>query len=124
LPVEKELSYAIEKGYFKHERMAFQHRGGWMQSETTIQKEALVAWTSSPKALIDILNDTIDDNYNVKFINQRRSAESSTANSCAIESLSYEQDAKFMALIMSEGRKKEGRKVIVFFGTAGDLRLS
>jgi superfamily II DNA or RNA helicase len=116
LPVEKEISDVIEKGFFKHKRQSFQHRGGWMQTETTIQKEVLIAWTSSPKALIDILRDTIDDNYNVNFIKsiaERRTVLQPILTQ--LESLNYEQDAKFMALCEClKTARKEGRKVIVF----------
>lgn len=116
LPIEQTMSHALDSRYFKHKKVSFIHRGNWRQSESTIEKEAAVAWASSPKALADILRDTIDDTYQVSFIrsaDHRRQALTPILNQ--LENQPLAQDEKFIRLCTClEIAKNEGRKVIIF----------
>ena len=116
VPLEKKMTYVLEHGFFKHEVQSFQSRGGWMRSQTTIEKEALIAWASSPKALIDVLQDTLDDTYDVHFLTpKQRRQEVLSPIVEELKTLEYLQDAKFAALCQClEQARIEGRKVIIF----------
>jgi hypothetical protein len=114
--LEQKLSVAIEGGYFKHKLQAFQSRGTWMQSVTSIQKEALVAWTSSPWALKEVLLNVVEDSYQVEFTRSRD--ERKRVLQPILDELNnypMTSDAKLMALRQClTDALQEGRKVIVF----------
>lgn len=114
--LEMQITEAINGGYFKHKLQTFQNRGNWMHSETTIQKEALVAWTSSPWALREVLINVINDVYQVEFIRSKderhRVLQPILDN---LNAMAPTQDAKLMALCQYLLEAvQEGRKVIIF----------
>jgi hypothetical protein len=113
VPFEEAMSYALTYGYFKHEGKTFQTRGQWHWSESTIHNLAEVSWTSSPLALKDVLRGTINGAYAVDFLRsdkERAAILGPILNQ--IESMSYEQDTKLMALVAL--LKELDRKAIIF----------
>jgi hypothetical protein len=95
---------------------SFQHRGVWQRSETTIQKEAEIAWTSSPLALEDVLEKTISGDYEVDFVkSDDKRADVLAPILERLKAMSYQDDEKFMALCYYIRRfHQEGKKVVVF----------
>ncbi len=116
VPLERAMSAAIRADYFKHQMFSFQHRGVWQRSETTIQKEAEIAWTSSPLALEDVLEKTISGDYEVDFVkSDDQRAEVLAPILERLKAISYQDDEKFMALCHYIRRfHHEGKKVVVF----------
>jgi hypothetical protein len=116
VPLEKQMTTSLQGGYFKHKMQTFRSRGGWMRSETNIQKEALIAWASSPKALAEIVTGTIEDTYQVDFL--KRSSDRRRVLTPLLKTLTdfpYEQDAKLLALCQTlDEARQQGRKCIVF----------
>lgn len=113
---ERQMSQAISHGYFKHKMFSFQNRGVWQRSESTIQNHAEVAWTSSPLALREVLEDTLDGTYEVEFI--RTLEERATILKPILDrliALPYQQDEKFMTLCKYLRQfREQGQKVVVF----------
>jgi superfamily II DNA or RNA helicase len=96
--------------------MHFQHRGEWKQSTTTIQKEAEVSWTSSPLALSEVLENTIQDQYDVDFVRSTEErADVLGPILQKVQTSSYEEDEKFLTLCHYLRQSWEsGEKVLVF----------
>jgi superfamily II DNA or RNA helicase len=117
LLLEDEVAKILKDRIFIHKKIVFRQRGSYKASTTTIQKEAEVAWTSSPKALADVIQQTIkEDGYKVKFITSlehRREILGSLLEK--IESLPHSDDPKIMQLLSFLLKfKNEDRKVIIF----------
>lgn len=113
---EREISKAIREGYFKHKLKRFKNRGVWQHSETTIEMHAEVAWTSSPLALREVIEKTLDGTYSEEWI---RSFEIQEAVLKPIlkklQKMTYQDDEKFIALCkcLSDASAQE-RKIIIF----------
>lgn len=117
LLLEGPMSQVLQDRVFEHKRMFFRHRDTWRTSTTTIQKEAEVAWTSSPRALADVIRQTIEiDGYDVKFITPEEKRREKLAPLLDdLNSLSYAEDPKIVQLIsFLKSYKKNDRKVIIF----------
>lgn len=114
--LEHEMGEALDEGYFKHKIQKFKTRDGWRHSEANIENRAIVAWTSSPLALEEVLTKTIDDDYKVDFrISQTARQERLAPILSQVQSLTYYQDTKFLALCECLRQfKQENQKVIIF----------
>jgi len=116
LPFELEMSHALDEGYFRHEMMSFKSRIGFQRTEATVEQNATVAWMSSPLALGEVLQNTIDDTYNVQFTrsqSERRSVLGKIARD--LKEMQFEEDQKLLALVIYlEQFLREGQKVIIF----------
>lgn len=117
LLLEGPMMQILQDRVFEHKRMFFRHRDTWRASTTTIQKEAEVGWTSSPRALADVIRNTIEkDGYEVKFIaSEEKRREKLAPLLDILYGLSYEEDPKIVQLTAFLNRfKAEDRKVIIF----------
>jgi len=116
VPLEREMSAALDGGYFKHKLRTFRIRGQWKRSESTIEEQARVAWASSPLALREVIRQTIDGTYEAKFIySEETRGQALEPILQALQQLDYHQDAKFMALCYYLRQcRDQGRKVVVF----------
>ncbi len=114
-PLEREMSKAIRGGYFKHKVKHFKSRGVWQRSETTIEKEAEVAWTSSPPVLREVIQKTLDGTYDEKWLHPEKQAAVLTPILEQLEVLTYRRDEKFLTLCkyLREAYDQQ-RKVIIF----------
>ena len=116
VPLEREMSRAITDGYFRHRLKRFKNRGVWQHSESTIQNEAEVSWTSSPLALSEVLQKMLNHTYNEKWVKPEKKREEILAPILAqLTSLTYQQDEKFVTLCkyLREANSVQ-RKVIIF----------
>lgn len=116
VPLEAQVSQAIRGKYFRHKMKRFKSRGQWQWSETTIESQAEVAWVSSPLALQEVVERTLDGTYNEQWICSR---DAQTAVLTPIldqlKALSYRQDEKFWTLCKYLGEAKQrNRKAVVF----------
>jgi len=61
-PVLEEITMtnALDGNFFKHKMKRFKNRGVWQHSEVTIQSQAETAWLSSPVALAEVIEKTLD----------------------------------------------------------------
>ncbi len=116
LLLESEMVDALKQRSFEHHRLRFKHRDTWRISTTTIQKEAEIAWTSSPAALRSVVQQTIDDSYQVKFrLSPERRHEMLQPVLERLTGMSAQDDAKLMQLVnFLQKFKQNGRKVILF----------
>ena len=116
VPLEAEVSHAIRDKYFRHKVKRFMSRGQWQRSETTIEAQAETAWTSSPLALREVVNKTLDGTYNEKWM---RPLDEQTEVLLDIQRklnrMDYQDDEKFWTLRKYVSEAKEaGRKVVIF----------
>ncbi|MBV6428160.1 MAG: hypothetical protein KIPDCIKN_02686 [Haliscomenobacter sp.] len=117
LLLEEQMTQVLQDRVFEHKRMFFRHRETWRTSTTTIQKEAEVAWTSSPRALSDVVRQTIKkEGYEVKFITPLETRREKLAPLLEIlDGLSFGEDPKMVQLTtFLKNYKAENRKVIIF----------
>ena len=117
LLLEEQMAQVLQDRVFEHKRMFFRHRDTWRASTTTIQKEAEVAWTSSPRALSDVIRHTIEkDGYEVRFITSEEKRREKLAPLLDIlDGQSYDEDPKLVQLTtFLKNYKAENRKVIIF----------
>lgn len=114
--VEHEMGEALDGGYFKHTLHKFENRGAWYRSEASIENRATIAWASSPLALQDVLQKTIDDEYEVTFYKSKEARiEKLMPILETLQGLTYKQDEKFQALCNFLYQFQiEGRKVVIF----------
>ncbi|MCB0028448.1 MAG: DEAD/DEAH box helicase family protein, partial [Anaerolineales bacterium] len=116
VPVEAGMSAALAGDAFKHKLKRFQSRGAWQISESTIHNQAIVAWTSSPAALREIVSNTLDGTYDEKWLcpldKQWTLLEPIHGQ---LDALPAERDEKFLALchILAEAQQT-GQKAIIF----------
>lgn len=116
VPLEEEITDALNRRYFHHRVKSFKNRGRWQRSESTIVQHVNLAWASSPLALSEVLRKTIDDEYSVSFV--RSQSERQDRLQPILDTLQQQapaSDEKFMTLchLLSQF-KQDGRKVIVF----------
>ena len=116
---EREMGTAIDEHFFNHQPKHFKMRGRWQQSEDTILNQAIVAWTSSPAALQDVLEQVIGDEqplYEVDFKiddEQRRARLLPLLNQ--LRQMQAVDDVKAMQLCeILRQATAEQRKVIIF----------
>lgn len=116
LPVEAEMADALDQGYFKHEMKSFKSRIGFQRTEATIEQTATVAWMSSPLALIEVVQHTIADEYDVTFVRSTEDRQHVLGNILdKLERMSFHDDAKVMALVFSLREfRRTNQKVIIF----------
>jgi superfamily II DNA or RNA helicase len=119
VPLEGPVSRAIRDRYFRHERKRFQVRGEWQMSETTIESQAEIAWASSPPALLEVVQKTIDGTYSADKLQWLRDREAQTAVLTPIlerlAAMSYRQDEKFWTLCKILQEAKAGKRKVVIF---------
>lgn len=116
LLLESEMVDALNQRSFEHYLLRFKHRDTWQISTTTIQKDAEIAWTSSPAALRSVVQQTVGDSYKVRFKmpEERRRAILQPVLD-RLSGLSVREDSKLMQLILFlQQFKKDGRKAILF----------
>jgi superfamily II DNA or RNA helicase len=116
VPFEVEMSEILDEGYFNHKPVFYKSRRGFHRTETNIEKQALIAWTSSPLALAEVLTRTIDDTYNVDFLRpqaERKQALQPLVD--RIKQLTYATDAKFQALVLLLERCLEQKQKVLLF---------
>lgn len=116
LPLEVEMSQALDQGYFKHEMMSFKSRIGFQRTESTIEQQATVAWMSSPLALQDVIQNTMNDTYDVDFVRSQRERQSYLGGIREkLTAFRYSDDHKLQALIYYlEQFLENDQKVIIF----------
>lgn len=116
VPLEREVSQAIREEYFRHKMKRFQNRGVWQWSETTIEQQAEVAWTSSPLALKEVVEKTLNGTYQEKWKRPRElQREILTPILDRLNSLTFHHDEKLLTLCryLEEAHLAQ-RKVIIF----------
>ena len=117
VPLERQMSQALDDGYFRHKIQSFKHRGQWRRSETTIEEQANLAWASSPLALREVLTQTIEeDGYRVKFLKSKQQrSDRLQPILVALDAFGYEDDAKFQALLhFLRLFHAQGQKTLIF----------
>ncbi|GAB1420424.1 hypothetical protein MASR2M15_05220 [Anaerolineales bacterium] len=116
LPLEIEMSQALDEGYFKHEMMSFKSRIGFQRTEATVEQNATVAWMSSPLSLREVVHNTIEDLYKVQFVRPQSQRRSFLGNILQeLDNMRYEDDQKLLALVIYlEQFLAGGQKVIIF----------
>lgn len=119
VPLEKEVCRAIRGKYFRHVRKRFIVRGEWQVSETIIESQAEIAWASSPLALQEVVQKTLDGTYDAEKIQWQKDQHEQTAVLQPIldqlKGLACQQDEKFLTLCKILREAKElNRKVVVF----------
>lgn len=114
--LEEQMNKAITEGYFRHQVKSFQNRGKWQRTESMIRKEAEVAWLSSPLALREVVESTINERYDVQFVRSPESRETILAPILqSLKAMSYKEDEKFMMLCdLLSIYVKKGEKVLIF----------
>lgn len=114
--MEAEIVKALNKHIFRHKKKAFKHRDTWRISTSTIQKEAEIAWTSSPAALKEVVERTITDDYKVQFIySEDKRGEVLGPIRDQLHNMKTNEDNKFMQLVSFLRKfRTEERKVILF----------
>jgi superfamily II DNA or RNA helicase len=116
IPFETEMSEALDQDYFRHRLRRFQTRGQWRLSESTIEQEACTSWSSSPLALEEVIQNTIQDEYDVDFIRSKEARKEKLDPLLEkIKALRPEEDQKLVALsrCLREFYDKQ-QKVIIF----------
>lgn len=116
VPLEREMTEALDRGFFRHTVKAFQLRGKWQRSESTIETQAILGWSSSPLALQEVLTQTIDGTYKAGFI---KSAEERCKKLEPIlntlRQQHYNDDIKLETLCYYLRQfKAQGQKVLIF----------
>lgn len=113
---EEKMSTLLHMGIFRHKRMKFKHRDTWRISETTIQKEAEVSWMSSPAALQEVVQRTIEDSYKAQFVfSQEKRKELLAPILDQLKESTSSEDPKFQSLVLFLKKFKDtNRKVILF----------
>ena len=115
-PLEREMTEALDQGFFRHTLKSFRLRGKWQRSESTIETQALLGWSSSPLALQEVVAQTIDGTYKadfIKSIEDRREKLSPILD--ALRQQPYEKDVKLQALCRCLRQfKAQGQKAIIF----------
>lgn len=114
--LEEEMKEALKKQAFRHKRKRFKVRDTWNVSTKTIEKEAEVAWLSSPAALKEVVSKTLNDGYQVEFsVPTKKREEVLGPLSERLETLEIEKDPKFIQLVFFLKKfMEEKRKVILF----------
>lgn len=115
--LEDKMDIVFSNRVFEHKLMNFKIRDTWKRSTKTIQKEAEIAWCSSPRALADVIRQTtIEKGYGVQFITPldiRR--EKLIPLLDTLDRFSFDDDPKlYRLLIILKTYKEAGRKVIIF----------
>lgn len=100
LPLEVEMSQALDNGYFKHEMVSFKSRIGFHRTESTVEQNATVAWMSSPLALQEVIQKTIGNDYDVSFIRPQADRQATLGSILdKLIAFTYEDDQKLQALL-------------------------
>lgn len=116
LPLEEDMTYALDNRYFEHELMSFKSRIGFQRTRATIEQNATVAWMSSPLALMDVIENTIHDNYDVTFTRTREERQAVLGPIQAkLAAMQYQDDPKVTTLAHTlHGFLDKHQKVIIF----------
>jgi len=116
LPIEKEITFALDNGYFKHKVQSFMSRGQWQRSEATIEQMITLAWSSSIPALKDVIQQTVDDTYKVKFIKNKENRQNVLQPIIEkLDAVTPEADEKLLALCQLVNlRHQNGEKILIF----------
>lgn len=116
VPMEAAMSKALAGGVFKHKPKKYPVRGVWHATDTSIQQEAEIAWTSSPAALREVIQRTIEGDYQVQFHKtpaQRQAALEPILKELARQGLLH--DEKFLTLChYLREFHAQNRRVLVF----------
>jgi hypothetical protein len=116
VPTEVAMSRALAQGVFRHRPIRYRTRDGIRSSTDIIQQQTEIAWTSSPAALREVLQRTMDGDYQVQFHKtpaQRQAALEPILKELARQS--HRHDEKFLTLChyLREFHTQK-RKVLVF----------
>ena len=116
LPVERQMTAALDQRYFKHEMVSFKSRIGFQRTESTIEQTAIVAWMSSPLALQEVVANTIGGAYEVDFVRSEKERKRVLGRiSADLDQFTYDDDAKLVALChFLEHFRETDQKVIIF----------
>lgn len=116
VPLESEISAALEAGVFRHKVQSFQIRGRWHRSKDTVERLLRTAWASSPLALQDVVLNTMSDSYDVDFetaLDVRQQWLEPIFH--RLRDWDYRDDVKFMELVEHVRHfHAQGKKVIIF----------
>jgi superfamily II DNA or RNA helicase len=116
LPLEEQISQALDQGYFKHRVMSFKTRTGFQRTESTVEQQVNVAWMSSPIELQKVIAESIADSFQVDFIypqEERRAVLGEIQDQ--LKQFSYMDDQKLQVLVASlRTFITEKRKIIIF----------
>ena len=116
-PLAEELmSPVLTDGIFKHAPIRYRSRDRGGTTQVNIQRMAELSWVSSPIALGEVIQKTIDEQYQVKFITEqtiRRRRLQPIVD--WLERLSPDQDDKLMKLcLLVREAAKQDQKVLIF----------
>ena len=115
-PLEAEMSAVFAQRIFHHDLKSFPHRKGFRRTETSIETIAELAWMSSPLALKEVLQQTVNDTYKVSF--KASTAQRKHILQPIIDRLTQldpQSDAKLQVLIkIARQAHQQGQKVLVF----------
>ncbi|MCA9731182.1 DEAD/DEAH box helicase family protein [candidate division KSB1 bacterium] len=116
--LEGAISNALDIGYFRHHLRSFKSRGKWIRSTSGVENEVIVAWGSSPWALQDVIEKTIQQKggYDHPFIfgwEARYMYLSPILDD--LHKLRHTDDEKFMRLyVVLKQLQQNGHKVLIF----------
>lgn len=116
VPLEQEITTALNGRFFEHKLKTFPHRGDWRGTTAMIETLARVSWSSSPLALREVVFNTIADGYDVTFIRSRKERQEHLAPILRkLDHWQYGDDAKFIELVSHIKQIHErGQKTIIF----------
>ncbi len=116
VPLEDEVTEALKRRLFEHEMMSFPNRGEWRRTTGSLEREVRIAWASSPLALREVLLNTVNDTYDFPLITPLGTREEHLWPLLhRLEQWSYEDDAKFMELVLHlKEFYNAGKKVIIY----------
>lgn len=114
--LESVLSPVFHNDCLEHKPVRRLSRGGWRVDAHSIKQEALSAWLSSPRAIIEVLKDVVMDEYSVTFKWSKDTRQAFiTPIIATLTDLTYHDDHKLVALahVLNDSRER-GDKVLLF----------
>lgn len=116
LPEEASMRAALVTGVFQHTPVRYRSRDRGGVTRVNVQQQAELAWTSSPAALCDVIERTIQDSYKADFTSPKEQRERVPSPIRErLMALPAAQDAKFQALCrLLRQAQQTGQKTLIF----------
>jgi superfamily II DNA or RNA helicase len=116
--LETSVTKVLDENYFKHHLMKFMSRGKWTRSTSAAESEVIISWGSSPWALKEVVEKTIQEKggYEYPFIyNLEERKKALVPLLIELNKMKYEDDEKFMTLLLLVRElRKAGHKILIF----------
>lgn len=115
---EAYVTKTLDAGYFKHDLIKFMSRGKWTRSTSGAESEVIVSWGSSPWALREAVEKTIQEKggYDYPFIYSIEDRQKAlTPLLIDLNNMKYEDDEKFATLlVLIRELRRDGHKILIF----------